>query len=141
MALQLPIGEEAEFQGVIDLLGGVAMVYPDGGRRGGSGDAPRVEPIPADYEEEYEIYRQRMIEKIVETDESLLIRYLEGEDIDADDLRRALRRATIERSLVPVLCGSATTSKGVHPSMSSPSRYRIKSDSSVSTIFSIIRWR
>ena len=115
VALQLPIGEEAEFQGVIDLLGGVAMMYPDGGRRGSSGDVPQVVPVPTDYEEEYERYRQSMIEKIVETDESLLIRYLEGEDIDADDLRKALRRATIERNLVPVLCGSATTSKGIHP--------------------------
>ena len=114
--LQLPIGEEAEFHGVIDLLGGVAMVYPDGPRRGaGSAQPPEVAPIPADYEEDYERYRQDMIEKIVETDESLLIRYLEGEDIDADDLRRALRRATIDRSLVPVLCGSAITSKGMHP--------------------------
>ena len=115
VALQLPIGEEAEFQGVIDLLGGVAMVYPDGGRRGNSSDVPEVMPVPTGYEEEYERYRQSMIEKIVETDESLLIRYLEGEDIDVDDLRQALRRATIERSLVPVLCGSATTSKGIHP--------------------------
>ncbi len=115
VAVQLPIGEEAEFQGVIDLLGGVAMVYPDGGRRGSSADVPQVVPVPTDYEEEYERYRQSMIEKIVETDEALLIRYLEGEDIDAKDLRRALRRATIERSLVPVLCGSATTSKGIHP--------------------------
>ena len=115
VAVQLPIGEEAEFQGVIDLLGGVAMVYPDGGRRGSSADVPQVVPVPTDYEEEYERYRQSMIEKIVETDEALLIRYLEGEDIDAKDLRSALRRATIERSLVPVLCGSATTSKGIHP--------------------------
>jgi len=71
--------------------------------------------MPSECEENFQKFRQAMIEKIVETDESLLIRYLEGEEIGNDDLRAALRKATIERNLVPVLCGSAVGNKGIQP--------------------------
>jgi elongation factor G len=111
--VQLPIGEEDAFQGVIDLIGGRAIVYPNG-KHYDEIVPPEERDVPADYQETFEQYRQAMIEKIVETDENLLIRYLEGEEIGEDNLRRALRQATIQRTLVPVLCGSAIQGKGVH---------------------------
>ena len=120
VAVQLPIGEESGFRGVIDLIGGRATIYPNGGSDHSQKDdtlPPVVEPVPEDYQEAYENYRQAMIEKIVETDEALLIRYLDGEEIDEDSLRQALRRATIARELIPVLCGSAIRNKGVEPLM------------------------
>ena len=117
--VQLPIGEEDGFRGVVDLLSGQAWIYPDGhtnGSRNGSAPAePELVPMPSECEEAFEKFRQAMIEKIVETDESLLIRYLEGESIGEEDLRAALRKATIKRSLVPVLCGSAVGNKGIQP--------------------------
>ena len=113
--IQLPMGEEDQFFGTIDLIGGQATVYPVGrGRRNGAEDYEEM-PVPAEFEKDYLRYRQEMIEKIVETDEQLLIRYLEGEELPQEDLRGALRRATIEQTLVPVLCGSAISGKGIHP--------------------------
>ena len=117
--VQLPIGEESEFHGVVDLISGQTWTYPNGhtnGARNGNGSSePELGPMPSEYEEAFQKFRQAMIEKIVETDESLLIRYLEGEDIGDDDLRAALRKATIDRQLVPVLCGSAVGNKGIQP--------------------------
>ena len=113
--IQLPMGEEAEFRGTIDLIGGRAVIYPVGRSTRSSAEDYEEVPVPAEFEDEYYRYRQEMIEKIVETDEQLLIRYLEGEELSTDDLREALRRATISRELVPVLCGSAISGKGVHP--------------------------
>lgn len=113
--VQLPIGAEADFVGVVDLIGGQAAIYANGSRNGNHMDAPEAAPVPPEYEDAYRRYRQAMVEKIVETDEKLLIRYLEGEDLEEDDLRQALRRATIAGTLVPVLCGSAMSGKGVHP--------------------------
>ena len=115
VAVQLPIGAEDSFHGVIDLLRGQATVYPNSGRNGNHEEAPEKTPVPPEYEDTYQLYRQAMIEKIVETDESLLIRYLEGEVLEEDALSQALRRATISGSLVPVFCGSAASGKGIHP--------------------------
>ena len=117
VAIQLPIGEESGFNGVVDLITGDAWIYPDGRSNGSSSSStdPEVVPCPPDLEESFQQFRQAMIEKIVETDESLLIRYLEGEVIEEDDLRTALRSATVDRSLVPVLCGSAVANKGIQP--------------------------
>jgi len=117
VAVQLPIGEESGFNGVIDLITGDAWIYPDGRSNGSSSSStdPEVVPCPPELEESFQQFRQAMIEKIVETDESLLIRYLEGEVIEEDDLRVALRSATVNRSLVPVLCGSAVANKGIQP--------------------------
>jgi len=112
--VQLPLGEEAAFLGVIDLLGSQALVYPSGRDTGSEVVPPVSQPIPAEYQKSFQEYRQAMIEKNVETDEKLLIRYLEGEEISEQDLRQALRRATIQRKVVPVLCGSAIQGKGIH---------------------------
>ena len=112
--VQLPMGEEDSFKGVIDLIGGRSFKYHDTPSNDPAFEAPEPGPIPDAYLETYAQYRQSMIEKIVETDESLLIRYLEGEEIGEDDLRQALRRATIGRRLVPVLCGTALKGKCIH---------------------------
>ena len=115
VAVQLPMGEEDTFKGVIDLIGGRSFVY---GLTPGSDptlETPEEGPVPDEYQKQYETYRQSMIEKIVETDEALLIRYLEGEDIGEKDLRQALRQATIHKNIVPVLCGTALKGKGIHP--------------------------
>ena len=126
VAVQLPIGEEDQFRGMVDLMTGQAMVYPNGhnkGSRNNSSEGPELVPVPSECEEDYQSYRQEMIEKIVETDEALLIRYLEGEVLSEDDLRKALRKATLERRLVPVLCGSAIVNKGIHPLMDAITDY------------------
>ena len=117
VAIQLPIGEESGFNGVVDLITGDAWIYPDGRSNGSSSSStdPEIVPCPPELEESFQQFRQSMIEKIVETNESLLIRYLEGEVIEENDLRAALRSATVDRSLVPVLCGSAVANKGIQP--------------------------
>ena len=113
--IQLPMGEEDSFCGTIDLIDGQATIYPKGRARRDSAEDYEEMPVPAEYEDDYFRYRQEMIEKIVETDEHLLIRYLEGEELPPEDLREGLRRATVDRTLVPVLCGSAISGKGIHP--------------------------
>ncbi|HZA22626.1 MAG TPA: GTP-binding protein, partial [Dehalococcoidia bacterium] len=113
--IQLPLGEESSFRGVIDLIGGHSMVYSDYNAKEAALEAPEEGPVPSEYQERFQQFREAMIEKIVETDDSLMIRYLEGEEIGEDDLRHALRKATINRHVVPVLCGTALRGKGIHP--------------------------
>lgn len=107
--LQMPMGSNSEFQGVIDLLEEKALIYPDQGV-----EANEV-PIPEEFREAYLVYRDAMIEKVAETDDALSIKYLEGEEISIDELRSALRRSTINNQLVPVLCGTALRTKGIQP--------------------------
>lgn len=108
--IQLPIGVEGSFRGAVDLLTMQAVTYTDelGAHR-------QYEPIPDDLVEAAQAAREAMIEHIVETDDVLLHKYLEGEAISADELRAALRRATITGRITPVLCGSALRNKGVQP--------------------------
>jgi elongation factor G len=108
--LQWPIGRELSFRGVVDLLEMHAVTWVDE-----LGKAPVIEPIPPELADEVQELRERVLEQIVETDDDLMARYLEGEEIPAADLRRALRRATVAGTLVPVLCGSALRNKGVQP--------------------------
>ncbi len=110
--IQLPIQEDEYFRGVVDLMQGRALVYEDN-----NGMAPHEEPIPDSYQDAYQQHRDAMLEKIVETDDSLMIRYLEGETIGVDDLMTGLRKATIAGQLIPVLCGTAPTGRGIHPLM------------------------
>ena len=112
--IQLPIGAEDQFGGMIDLITGKATMYPIGRVNEGIAEQPDEVDMPPEYRGQFEEYRQAMIEKIVETDEELLLQYLDGVEIAADDLKRALRQATIGQKVVPVLCGSAMFAKGVH---------------------------
>jgi elongation factor G len=111
VAIQLPIGAEDDFIGEIDLFTMKANFW----RADDLGAAAEIGPIPAGLADEAELAREEMIEKIVETDEALTDRYLSGEDISNDELRLALRKATISGDITPVLCGTALRNKGVQP--------------------------
>jgi elongation factor G len=106
--IQLPIGSEDSFKGIIDLFDMTADIYYDD-----LGKDMRVEPIPEDMKEKAEDYHHDMVEAIVETDDELMTKYLEGEEISVEDLKRALRAATIANRLVPVTCGTSYKNKGV----------------------------
>ncbi len=106
--IQLPIGAEDTFKGIIDLMTMRAEVYYDD-----LGNDVRDEDIPADMLEQAEEYRANMIEKIAETDEALMEKFFADEEISVDELRAALRKATINNEIVPVLCGTSYRNKGV----------------------------
>ena len=106
--IQLPIGAEATFRGIIDLMNMEADVYYDD-----LGKDMRVEPIPEDMVEKAKEYREAMIEAIAETDEELLDKFIGGEEITVPELKRALRAATIDNKIVPVVCGTSYKNKGV----------------------------
>jgi len=106
--IQLPIGAESEFKGIIDLMNMEADVYYDD-----LGKDMRVEPIPADMLDKAEEYRAAMVEAIAETDEELFEKYCAEEEITIDELKAALRKATIDNKLVPVVCGTSYKNKGV----------------------------
>lgn len=110
LAVQMPIGEEAEFKGVVDLLSEQAVVWKDD-----QGKAPENTSIPVDLKSQAQAMRDRMVEQIAETDDDLTIKYLEGEEITLQELKDAIRRATIAGQLTPVLCGTALKNKGVQP--------------------------
>lgn len=106
--VQLPIGNEDEFKGVVDLIEMDAIVYED--ELGVNFD--RVE-IPEDYKEQADVYRENLLEKLSEHDDELMLKYIEDEEISAEDIMDALRKAVINVNLIPVLCGSAFKNKGV----------------------------
>ena len=106
--IQLPIGAEDTFVGIIDLMNMDAEIYEDE-----LGEKYHKEDIPADMKDKAEEYRQQMVEAICETDEELLDKFLEGEEISVNELKKALRKATIDNEIVPILCGTAYRNKGV----------------------------
>ncbi|HEY3810712.1 MAG TPA: elongation factor G, partial [Acidimicrobiales bacterium] len=110
--VQLPIGAESEFHGVIDLIGMKAMTWPEDSNKGEKFD---VVAIPAHLQDEAESYRATLIDTLSNFDDRLTEKFLGEEEITADDLTRALRAATIASQVVPVLCGSAFKNKGVQP--------------------------
>ena len=106
--IQIPIGSEAEFRGMVDLISNHAIVtYDDLGKD------VRIEEIPAELADQAEEYRMAMIEAIAETDEALMEKYLEGEELTEEELHAALRKATIANEIVPCICGSSYKNKGV----------------------------
>jgi len=118
VAIQLPIGAEDRFQGIIDLITMKAVVFQDG-----SGKDFKETDIPEDMTAKAAEYRATMIERIAETDEALTEKFLMGEDISADELHAALRRAVIGNKLYPVLCGSALKNKGVQQLLDAVNAY------------------
>ncbi|PZN07358.1 MAG: elongation factor G [Bacillota bacterium] len=110
VAIQLPIGVEDSFRGIVDLVEMKAIFYRDD-----LGTRYEAEEIPADMREQVEEYREKLLEAVAEIDEGLMVKYLEGEPISAQEIRAALRQGTINLQLVPVLCGSAYRNKGVQP--------------------------
>ena len=110
LPVQLPIGREAGFQGVVDLITQEALTF------GAQPNDPiRRGPIPEDMADEVARCREQVVERVIELDDEQMARYLEGEEIGPDEIRATLRRATIAGQLIPVLCGSALKNKGVRP--------------------------
>ena len=106
--LQLPIGKEDEFKGIIDLFEMKAYIYNDD-----KGEDISITDIPEDMADDAELYRTELIEKICELDDDLMMEYLEGEEPSVDALKAALRKGTCECTAIPVCCGSAYRNKGV----------------------------
>ncbi|MBP5609745.1 MAG: GTP-binding protein, partial [Clostridia bacterium] len=106
--IMLPIGKEGTFRGIIDLMTMEADVYYDD-----LGKDMRVEPIPADMADLAQEYHDKMVESIAETDEELFEKYCNGDEISIDELKAALRKATIANQIVPVCCGTSYKNKGV----------------------------
>ena len=110
LAIQIPIGERSDFQGVVDLIKMKAYYF-----EGKMGEKVVEKEIPVEVKEKAQEWREKMVEKISETDEELTEQYLEGKEIKAEDLKKALRKATIANQLIPVLTGTALKDKGVQP--------------------------
>ena len=108
IVLQLPIGKEDDFKGIIDLFEMKAYIYNDD-----KGDDISVTDIPDDMKDDAELYHTELVEKICELDDDLMMQYLEGEEPSVDDMKAALRKGTCECTAVPVCCGSAYRNKGV----------------------------
>jgi elongation factor G len=108
--VQLPIGAEVEFQGIVDLVEMKAIVYKDD-----LGAEWEEVEIPAEMQDPAEEYREGLLEAVADQDEELMVMYLEGEEIDPDQIRAAIRKATLEIEMTPVFCGSAFKNKGVQP--------------------------
>lgn len=108
--IQLPIGKEDSFIGIIDLIRNEAIIYKDD-----LGTVMEDEPIPADMMDMAQEYRNKLLEAVAEQDDEIMIKYLEGEEISQEELIAAIRRATVAVKMVPVLCGSSYKNKGVQP--------------------------
>ena len=108
ICIQLPIGKEDEFKGIIDLFEMQAYIYNDE-----KGDDISVTDIPEDMKDDAELYHSELVEKICELDDDLMMQYLEGEEPTVDEMKKVLRKATCECDAVPVCCGTAYRNKGI----------------------------
>ena len=106
--IQLPVGQEDTFRGIIDLIDMNADIYYDD-----MGNDVRVEEIPEDLKEQAQEYHDKLIEAVAETDEELMMKYLDGEELTKEEIKAALRKATISNEIVPVVCGSSYKNRGV----------------------------
>nr|WP_269437195.1 MULTISPECIES: elongation factor G [Arthrobacter] len=116
LVLQLPIGSESEFEGVVDLIEMRALTW----RGDAKGDVTmgakyEVEPIPADLQEKAEEYRAKLVETVAEASDELMDKYLEGEELTVEELKAGIRKMTVNSEIYPVLCGSAFKNRGVQP--------------------------
>jgi elongation factor G len=118
LPVQLPLGREETFKGIIDLIEMKALVFSDE-----LGAAPVESEIPADMLAAAEAARETLVERVAETDDELTMRFLEGEEISIPEIYRALRKATIRGDLIPILCGTALRNKGVQPLLDAAIRY------------------
>ena len=106
--IQLPVGQEDTFKGIVDLIDMKADIYYDD-----MGNDVRVEEIPEDMRDQAQEYHDKLIEAVAETDEELMMKYLEGEELTKEEVKAALRKATISNEIVPVVCGSSYKNRGV----------------------------
>jgi len=110
VAIQIPIGSDEKFEGVVDLITGKALAYADE-----LGTRQEELEVPPSLQEEVTKYREILLEKVAEADDAVALDFLEGKEISIQEIRRALRQATLDSRLVPVLCGSALRNKGIQP--------------------------
>ncbi len=110
VAIQVPIGAEASFSGVVDVIDQVALIWTDE-----LGLDPEKREIPADLVEQVSAVREALVEAVAETDDEFLAKYLDGEELSSEELRFGLRKATLDGRLVPVLAGASLRNKGVQP--------------------------
>ena len=115
LILQLPLGEEANFSGVIDLIANQAILWHDNTL----GSTYSFEPVPDEKKQEVAKYRELLLEKIAENDEHLLEKYLGGEKITPEEIRQVVRKLTLNMKVTPVLCGAALRNKGIQPILDS----------------------
>jgi elongation factor G len=108
--VQLPIGSESDFRGIVDLINRAAILYADD-----LGTTIERKEIPAGMEADVEKYRKQLLEAVAESDDELMMKYLDGEELTHEEIVRGLRAGTVSTRLVPVLCGSALKNKGVQP--------------------------
>jgi elongation factor G len=108
--IQLPIGFEDTYKGIIDLIEMKAIVYTDD-----LGKVSEAAEIPEDLKEQAELYRQNLLDAVAESDDDLMMKYLEGEELTVEEIRDGIRKATIACKMTPVLCGSSYKNKGVQP--------------------------
>ena len=108
--LQLPIGSDDVFKGMVDLVEMKAVIYTDD-----LGKTSEAAEIPEEMKDDAELYRQNLLDAVAESDDELMMKYLEGEEITAEEIKAAIRKATIACKMTPVLCGSSYKNKGVQP--------------------------
>lgn len=112
LVIQLPIGAESEFEGIVDLLEMKAYIWPDESKKGQ--DMTEIE-IPADLKDKAEEYRAQLVEDVAESSEELMEKYLEGEEVSIEEIKAGIRSLVINSEAFPVMCGSAYKNKGVQP--------------------------
>ncbi len=117
-AVQLPIGAEDKFEGVIDLIKQKAYRF-----KGDMGEIVEEFEIPADMQDKAKEYREKMIEKVVEQEDALMEKYLAGEEISSEELEQALRKGVVSYAVIPVFCGTALKNKGVQPILDAVVKY------------------
>ena len=108
--IQLPIGAESTFKGMVDLINNNAIVYYDD-----MGKDVRIEEIPDDMKEKAAEYRNNLIESVAELDEDLMMKYFDGEELTVDEIKSVIRKATLTNEIVPICCGTSYRNKGVQP--------------------------
>ena len=118
VALQIPLGSEDSFRGVVDLIDEKTLIFDPEGK-----EMPIEGPVPAELEEEVRNHRAVLVEKIAETDDDLIEKFLGEQEITRDELKAALRRATVDYKIIPVLCGSALRNLGVQPLLDAITAY------------------
>ena len=109
--VQIPIGAEDQFRGIVDLINGKALLYDETSK----GQVYSEEDVPEDLMDEYETYRLELLEAVAEEDETLLEKYLGGEELTPEEIIQGVRKATINLTICPVFCGAAFKNKGVQP--------------------------
>ena len=112
LVMQLPIGAEDDFDGVVDLIDMKALMWPG---KVETGTPPQIEEIPEDLKEKAEEYREKLLEAVAESDEELMEKYFGGEELTKEEIQAAIRKMTIASEIYPVFCGTAYRNKGIEP--------------------------